>query len=139
MKNLSAALVLLAVAFPAGALAGTEEEISHLLRHIEKSDCLFVRNGKEHGSREALEHIQRKYDHVRNRVETAEDFIEYAATKSSMTGKAYQVLCGSEEIPTADWLHAELAGFRQEGGRETNHGAGSSPGSFDHAGRHQPP
>lgn len=129
-------LLLLSVLWlPSGVLAGTEEEISHLLQYIEQSDCVFLRNGKTHDSREALEHIQRKYGHVRNRVDTAEDFIEYAATKSSLTGKAYLVMCGKEEVPTADWLHAELAGFRQEESRETSHGAGS----FDPAGRHQPP
>lgn len=128
MKYLSAALVLLALAFPAGAPAGTQEEIRHLLHTIEQSGCLFLRNGMRYDSTEALEHIQRKYANVRSRVNTAEEFIEYAATKSSMTGKAYLVLCEKEEMPAADWLLAELAEFRREEVREASRGESLSPG-----------
>jgi hypothetical protein len=46
-------------------------------------------------------------------VKTAEDFIDYAATKISMTGRHYLVRCGEEETPTAEWLKAELAGSRK--------------------------
>jgi hypothetical protein len=61
---------------------------------------MFTRNGKEYTGVEALEHIRMKYDYVKSRVKTAEDFIEYAATKSR------------QEVPTADWLKEELARFR---------------------------
>jgi hypothetical protein len=97
------------------AFAGTAEEISHLLQYIEKSECVFTRNGKEHLSAEALEHIAMKYEHIRKRVKTAEDFIKYAATRSSLSGKPYLVRCGESEVLTADWLKAELGRFRQAG------------------------
>ena len=107
------ALLLSALLVPAGAAAGPEEEIAHLLRTIEQSDCVFTRNGKEHTGVEAMEHIRTKYDYVKRRVKKAEDFIEYAATRSSMTGRYYLVRCGEEEMPTAEWLKAELALFRK--------------------------
>jgi hypothetical protein len=114
MRGVLAMVVLLpALLVPTGAAAGPEEEIAHLLHTIEQSDCVFTRNGKEHTGVEAMEHIRTKYDYVKRKVKRAEDFIEYAATKSSMTGRLYLVRCGEEEMPTAEWLKAELAGFRQ--------------------------
>ena len=110
---LPAAVLLAALLVPAGAPAGTAEEIDHLLQYIEKSDCVFTRNGEEHTGVEALEHIRMKYNYVRKRVQTAEDFIKYAATKSSLSGKPYLVRCGEQEVSTADWLKEELARFRQ--------------------------
>jgi hypothetical protein len=96
--------------------AGTKEEVNHLLRYIQQSDCVFTRNGKEHTGVEALEHIRMKYDYVKSRVKTAEDFIDYAATKSSLSGKPYLVRCEGEELPTAKWLRAKLAWMRQGSG-----------------------
>jgi len=95
------------------AFAGTAEEISHLLQYIEKSECVLFRNGKEHTPAEALEHIRMKYEHVRKKVKAAEDFIEYAATKSSLSGKPYLVRCAEKERPTGEWLREELVRFRQ--------------------------
>ena len=110
-----AALLLAALTWPAGAGAAMEQEIGHLMEYITQSDCTFIRNGREYDSAEALEHIAKKYDYVKKRVKKAEDFITWAATKSSMSGKPYLVRCGGEEIPTAEWLKAELARFREAG------------------------
>jgi len=96
-----------------GFAADPQEEVAHLLQYIENSECVFTRNGKEHLGPEALEHIQMKYDYVRKKVETTEDFIRYAATKSSLSGRPYLVRCDEVELPTAEWLKAELARFRQ--------------------------
>jgi len=114
VKGLAAAALLsLALLLPAGVRAGTEEEIAHLLQYVGQSGCPFVRNGREHNASEAREHIAKKYGYVKHRVQRAEDFIEYAATKSSLTGKSYLVLCEGREVQTAEWLRAELARFRQ--------------------------
>ncbi|MBT8133201.1 MAG: DUF5329 domain-containing protein, partial [Gammaproteobacteria bacterium] len=44
-----------------------------------------------------------------------EEFIEYSATKSTMSGDYYMVSCpGKETIRTQDWLMAELKRFRTE-------------------------
>lgn len=121
MKLTWAALVLLAFASPAGADAGTEQEVAHLLQYIEQSECVFARNGKEHGGDEAREHIGKKYDYVKKRVKTAEDFIEYAATRSSLSGKPYLVRCDGEELLTAQWLRTELERLRQPPGGTASH------------------
>lgn len=90
-------------------------EIDHLLQYIEASDCTFVRNGKSYVSSDAVDHIRRKYSHIKGRIKTTEDFIRHAAAKSSVSGQPYQVICGDDTIPTAEWLTRELARFRKAG------------------------
>ena len=89
-----------------------DAEIDHLLAFIDTSNCTFIRNGKTHENKEAGAHIRRKYGHIKSRVKATEDFIRYAATKSSMTGQPYQVICNGKEIATAEWLTRELHRFR---------------------------
>ena len=112
---------------PARSSAAVLPEIGHLLRFIGQSGCVFIRNGKEHSSIEAREHIQKKYDYVEDRVRTAEDFIAHTGTKSSVTGKAYQVRCGGQVLPAAEWLRAELESFRLGGEKTPSRAERSSP------------
>jgi hypothetical protein len=113
------ALLLLAVAaaaFPASLCraADTDAEIRHLQDFIGDSECRFVRNGVEYDSADALKHIRRKYKAARRHIETAEDFIRLAATRSSMSGDPYLVRCGGREVPCSDWLHEELSRYREK-------------------------
>jgi len=97
------------------ALAGTAEQdaISHLLRFVETSSCTFIRNGSEYDSREAVDHIKKKYNYFKRAIYTAEDFIALTATKSELSGNPYLVRCGKgEEMPSANWLRGELQNFR---------------------------
>ena len=87
-------------------------EIDHLLQYIETSGCRFMRNGNIHDGQQAGEHIRKKYAHTKRWIKSTEDFIQYAATKSSMSGRLYQVTCDGVEMPTAAWLREELARFR---------------------------
>lgn len=88
-------------------------EIEHLMDYIGASTCRFVRNGKVYDAAAARAHIQKKYDYGRKRIRTAEDFIRYAATASSMSGKPYRIRCGAQEMLCADWLAEELRRYRQ--------------------------
>ncbi len=112
-------LVLLVTAgIPVGGGAAdqdhTAKEIEHLLAYIGGSTCQFIRNGKSYDAAEARAHIQKKYDYIRSRVETTEDFIRYAASQSSMSGKPYRIRCGDKTRPCADWLREELKHYRQQ-------------------------
>ena len=109
----TAALLLVIASLSTPVQAATETEINHLLRYIETSDCEFNRNGTIHNSQDAGKHIRRKYGHTKRWIKSTEDFILYAATKSSTTGKPYLVICNGIEIPTAEWLSEELARFRE--------------------------
>ncbi|EOZ0481116.1 DUF5329 family protein [Pseudomonas aeruginosa] len=46
-------------------------------------------------------------------VASSEDFIERAATQSSLSGKPYQVRCAGQTRNSADWLNQELRRLRQ--------------------------
>ena len=91
------------------------EEIEYLLSYIAASDCIFIRNGTEHQSKEAREHLEMKYDHVKRRIKTADDFIANIASKSSITRRKYQVRCKGEKFSTEQWLEQALKSRRASG------------------------
>lgn len=72
-------------------------EIAHLISYLEKSECRFMHNGSWHEAEEAVSHIRRKYEYYlgKERIVSAEDFIEHAATRSSLSGQTYRVKCPS--------------------------------------------
>ena len=95
-----------------------QREIQGLLDALSASSCEFQRNGTWHGRDEAREHLQRKYDYLlkRDLADTAEQFIERAASKSSMSGRAYQVRCPGQPVqPAAVWFKARLDALRGSG------------------------
>ena len=82
---------------------------------LKASGCQFKRNGAWHSADEAQVHLQRKLDYLlkRGAVATTEQFIERAASKSSVTGQAYMVKCGSRPpVQTDRWFFAELDALR---------------------------
>ncbi len=109
-------LLLLSLIFllPPAAHASVQDEINHLLNYIETSDCIFIRNNSRHTPAKAVEHIKRKYNYLKKRIKSTEDFIKGAASKSSMSGKPYMIICSGKEMVTADWLRAELQRYREQ-------------------------
>ena len=88
-------------------------EVNHLINFVKTSDCVLNRNGTDHSGEKSVAHIQKKYNYFRNKIKSTEDFIEYSATKSTMSGKYYTVTCpGQETVRSQDWLLQELARFR---------------------------
>ena len=115
IKSAVAGLVLMVALLSPPALAHSmTEEINHLLGFVEASPCAFIRNDKEYAGKDAAAHIKDKYDHYRDDIHSAEDFITLAASKSAMSGRPYLVRCNAATIPAADWLNKELATFRQQ-------------------------
>jgi hypothetical protein len=106
-----AALVVCAP--PAPLAASPEAEIDHLLNFIAGSPCAFIRNGVAYDGAQAVDHIKDKYQHYREDIRSAEDFIALAASKSAMSGKPYLVRCDGAERPAGDWLTQELSAFRR--------------------------
>ncbi len=88
-------------------------EIDHLLMFVEKSPCMLERNGIKYSGRDAAAHIKKKYRYFRNKIKTSEAFIEYSASKSTISGKYYEVHCpGLPRVKTQTWLLDELARYR---------------------------
>jgi hypothetical protein len=93
----------------------TKREVGQLLDFVAQSDCQFNRNGSWYDAKKARVHLQEKYDYLdhRGKIPNAEAFIDLAATKSSMSGKAYRVRCGNGPVlPSASWLSNELKRLR---------------------------
>ena len=86
--------------------------IEYLLGLVAGSDLEFVRNGKTHTGAEAAEHMRRKYEYYVDRIQSPQDFIELAATKSILSGKLYKVRTAGGEVPTAEWLSSALADYQ---------------------------
>ncbi len=111
--TLGAAVLALALCGAATAQdppASVEAQIDGLIAYIEASPCSFIRNGTAYGGADAAVHIRDKYDYYRDRIHTAVDFIDLAATRSALSGQLYRVACpGQSTIPSAQWLRAELA------------------------------
>lgn len=90
-------------------------EVEHLLHFVKNSPCTFIRNGTKHPAKSSVKHIQQKYDYYREDIQTTEDFIKHSATKSTMSGQYYTVVCpGKKAIKAKDWLLNELGLFRSK-------------------------
>lgn len=84
-----------------------------MLNHIAASNCWFERNDEFYDSQKAAEHIKQKYESIQESVNTTEQFIEHAATRSSISGDQYVVYCKNKEpLTSADWLRQELKIYR---------------------------
>ena len=105
------ALLASTLAWAASLAAPTEtQRIEALITAVGKQEgAVFIRNGSEHTAAEAADHLRLKWRNAGKRVRTAEDFIRYCATQSSMSGRNYRIrLADGRELDSADWFHAEL-------------------------------
>ena len=90
-------------------------EVNFQLSYIGSSGCEFYRNGTWSDSKTAQTHLRDKYNYLvaGNQINTTEDFIEKAATKSSLSGQSYKVRCnGSATVSSKQWLRDELTRIR---------------------------
>jgi hypothetical protein len=113
---LAAAIVLFSCAFGTKVFADPEFEhskIVYLLDAIGSSDLEFIRNGVEYTGKEAKAHLEEKMAFVNGRIRTAEDFINYIASESSVTGISYYVQSADgSQIEAGIWLRRQLAAMK---------------------------
>jgi hypothetical protein len=118
---LTAALCIILQAARAAPPPAAEIEINHLLELIENSGCEFFRNGTWYDAQRAVAHLRTKYEALaaNGQIETAEDFIDKAASGSSMSGQAYLIRCGGgAPMTTRQWFSAALARHRGASGTQ---------------------
>jgi len=110
-------VLLVVILFGANAYAGglsEHDKIAYLLNVIAESKTTFIRNGIEYSGAQAKTHLQEKLDYAGSYIQSADDFIAYIASKSSITGKPYYVKSPDGTVMESDkWLHKKLseAGF----------------------------
>ena len=113
--RLAAALLLLSAAAAVAAAADVrpaaeQAKIDDLLIGIQKSDAVFIRNGKEYDGEKAAAHLKTKLWWAGSRVQTARDFINGVATRSEESGKPYEIrFADGRSRPLAQWLLDRLA------------------------------
>jgi hypothetical protein len=96
--------------------AAAQIEIDHLFGYLAQSACRFNRNGTWYSTRDARDHLKKKYDYLSRKglVSTAESFIEQAASKSSVSGEPYLVACPGAAAQLSElWFKDELVRFRR--------------------------
>ena len=118
-KSLSLFVLSLSLGLNAAIAAPTaapiRAEIDALLGRLHSSQCQFERNGTWYSSSEAKTHLLRKLEYIEDKrtLQSTEQFIELAASKSSFSGQAYHVKCGTEAaIESSQWLNKQLAHLR---------------------------
>lgn len=95
--------------------ASVQVEIDYLLGRISTSGCEFNRNSTWYDGQRAVAHIRYKYAELtaNSLVTTTDDFIEMAASRSSMTGNVYLIRCSDSILVTSgQWLRDQLAAYR---------------------------
>ncbi len=110
---------------PAFAQADSEQrKIEYLISSIaELGDARFIRNGSEYDAKAAADHLRQKLRYAGSRVKTAEDFIDFCASVSSLTGIKYSIkFADGRVVESAAFLREKLAAYptHQHG---TGHGA----------------
>ena len=90
-------------------------EIDYLLEQVADSDCIFIRNGDEHDAAAAVDHLSLKRRRGRRYFNSADEFIEKIASRSSWSGKPYHIRCDGTEQTAAAWFTSVLSAYRENG------------------------
>lgn len=91
-------------------------EIGALLSRLGASGCQFNRNGKWYPGAEAQAHLNCKFGFIDTHggASSTEQFIDLAATKSSLSEQAYLVQCDTAApAESKPWLKAQLSMLRK--------------------------
>jgi Family of unknown function (DUF5329) len=119
--RISALLLMLSLLTPLSYAAPTTApvrvEIDALLARLQSSECKFYRNGQWFSAARAKRHLLSKLENAEDvtTLDNTEEFIALVATKSSASGRPYQVRCADGAVrSSAEWLNAELAAMRAE-------------------------
>lgn len=97
-----------------------DQKIQFLLKQVEESQAVFIRNGDEHKPKRARQHLEQKMNMARKmfwffgpaKKITAIEFIEKIASESSTTGEKYKLkLMTGKVMETGTWLKERLKEF----------------------------
>ena len=84
-------------------------KIEYLLERIGNSPYNFMRNGSRYQGKRAEVHLRWKFLRSREQIKTAEDFIQRVATRSKISGEAYEVILPDKtRHPLREFLSEEL-------------------------------
>jgi hypothetical protein len=89
------------------------QRIDYLIAAIESmGTAQFIRNGTAYDAKAAADHLRLKRRMAGSSCKSAEDFIRYCASQSSISGKAYEIrLLDGTVVTAAVFLQGKLAEF----------------------------
>lgn len=108
-------LLLAALGLAAGAhaapSAAEQARIDKLIDAVAaNAEMKFIRNGSEYTPAQAGKFLRGKMNSMGGEVTTCEDFIERIASRSSTSGKDYQVkMSDGKMMPSGEFMRQELA------------------------------
>lgn len=108
-----AALLLLATSSFVAA-DEVRDEINNLIQVVADSGCVFIRNGDEHDSANAADHLKLKLRRGKRYASSTEKFIDRLASESSWSGDPYFIVCNDVRRTANNWLHAALNDLREK-------------------------
>lgn len=115
--RICASILVLLLSAGVGAAETMDAEIDYLLESIVASDCTFIRNGKEHSTADARDHLAMKRKRGKRYYTNTDEFIERIASSSSWSGKPYLIACdGGEARPIKGWYLEHLNHYRARQG-----------------------
>ena len=108
-------LLCLSISRPVVAQQDVEQQkINYLIASVAAlKDASFIRNGSPYDAEQAASHMRLKWRMAGSRVKTAEDFIVYCATESSVTGSKYMIrFSDGRTVDSASFLRDKLTAFK---------------------------
>jgi len=85
------------------------QKIDKLIAYVEVTEAKFVRNGTEYSGVDAAKHLRMKREKAGKKITTARQFIDYLASKSSMSGEPYLMkFKNGTTLPVRDILYHQL-------------------------------
>lgn len=96
-----------------GRDAREQERIDFLIDGLANlPGAVFIRNGTEYKATDAQQHLRQKVNFAGERVKTAEDFIKYCASESSMSHRPYRIrFADGRTVETAPFFAEQLKKF----------------------------
>lgn len=96
--------------------AREQQRVEFLIQSISSlKGAVFIRNGSEYAATAARDHLQQKLNFAGERVKTAEDFIKYCGSESSMTHRSYKIRFADGKVTeTAVYFREKLKEFDQK-------------------------
>lgn len=113
MNRLLATLFSIVLSSSVWAADQADTEVQYLLGYVESSGCTFHRNGSDHDSADAADHLRLKYKRGGKYASTADQFIDRLASESSWSGDKYTVTCDGKTQLSGQWLHFALDEYRK--------------------------
>jgi hypothetical protein len=118
MTNLKLHFLAILLLIPCAVMADDESdvimnaEIDYLLETVGSSGCTFIRNESEHDAESAQKHLSMKRKRGKRYYDSADEFIEKLASKSSWSGDPYYIRCADDEVLAGEWFGNVLTQYR---------------------------